>query len=794
MTKPIHKSFPLFAMTAFLTLCGTAAADTLYYHHVFFDNSPATSAYFYSSVKSNPPSPVESLDGKLPIDDKIFFTPPNSLRLAWTSAPGGGWDARIDVVRFRNREINFIGHNLYFWVHSAQSIPAEALPEISIVDMNNEFSAPLHLSQFTKELPAGRWVQIKIPLGEFKVASLRELHPSRLQSIILSQSPTEKRNSSGSYSVNIDEIRIDDTDAERPSGAAPSSSDSAGSDSAPDQALSPPQNLKAVGYERHVDLSWDPAPSTNVERYIIYRAENNSEFRPIGIQPRGMTRFTDFLGSIGVTATYKVSASDSAYRASQLSAAASATTHAMSDDELLTMLQEECFRYYYDGAHPDSGTTLENIPGDDRIVATGASGFGIMSLIVGVDRHFITREEGFARMQKIVAFLEKAPRYHGAYSHFMDGHTAQTLPVFDMFDDGGDLVETAFLMQGLLAARQYFHGDNPGERDLYNRITALWNGVEWDWYRGDPPTDAIFWHWSSDFAWHIHHRLTGFNETMIVYLLAIASPTHGVPADLYYSGWAGQSAAAVNYRRGWSPDASAAKDQGESNSGNSRANNAKRRANGRKSGAKATKEGGGAEAAGDKYYNGKSYFGIKLDVGIASGGPLFFAHYSYMGFDPHERDRYTNYFDNNRNMALINRAWVEANPKHFAGYSADNWGLTASDGPRGYLPHAPDANNDDGTITPTGALASFPYTPEASMAYLKHLYRDKGAKIWGPYGPLDAYNESANWISPIYMGLNQAPIVVMIENYRTGLIWKLFMSNPEIQPMLDKIGFRSDRR
>ena len=216
------------------------------------------------------------------------------------------------------------------------------------------------------------------------------------------------------------------------------------------------------------------------------------------------------------------------------------------------MLQEECFRYYYESAHPDSGTTLENIPGDDRIVATGASGFGIMALIVGVDRGFITRDEGLARMQKIVAFLEKAPRYHGVWSHFMDGHTGASLPVFSMFDNAGDLVETAFLMEGLLAARQYFHGDNSAERDLYDRITQLWNTVEWDWYRRTPDGDALFWHWSPEFAWHINHRITGYNEAMIIYLLAIASPKHSVPAEFYYSGWAGRSAAAVNYRRGWS--------------------------------------------------------------------------------------------------------------------------------------------------------------------------------------------------------------------------------------------------
>jgi len=160
-----------------------------------------------------------------------------------------------------------------------------------------------------------------------------------------------------------------------------------------------------------------------------------------------------------------------------------------------------------------------------------------------------------------------------------------------------------------------------------------------------------------------------------------------------------------------------------------------------------------------------------------------------MGFDPHRlRDKYTaSYFDNNRNIALINRAYCIDNPQHREGYGTNAWGLTASDGPSGYVAHAPDAQNSTGTITPTGALASFPYTPKESMEAFKHYYRDLGATMWDIYGPRDAYNPGQNWVSPIYMGLNQAPIVVMVENYRTGLVWKNFMANPEILRMLDGI-------
>jgi exo beta-1,2-glucooligosaccharide sophorohydrolase (non-reducing end) len=321
-----------------------------------------------------------------------------------------------------------------------------------------------------------------------------------------------------------------------------------------------------------------------------------------------------------------------------------------------------------------------------------------------------------------------------------------------MFDDGGDLVETAFLMQGLLAARQYFDGPSAPEHDLFTRISRLWETVEWDWYRRSADNDALLWHWSPQWSWHINHRITGFNEAMIVYLLAIASPTHAVPAELYYSGWANQTDVGARYRFGWS-----------------------------------------GTHVGDHYINGHSYYGIKLDVGVGSGGPLFFTHYSYMGFDPRGmRDRFTDYFENNQNLARINLAYCINNPGHYKGYGKDFWGLTASDGPGGYLPHEPNPRMDDGTMTFTGSLSSFPYTPEASMTALKHYYRDLGDRVWGVYGPRDAINLGENWVSPIFMGLNQAPIVVMVENYRTGLVWKSFMSNPEIKPMLDKIGFKPD--
>ncbi|HEY7352749.1 MAG TPA: glucoamylase family protein [Terriglobales bacterium] len=733
-----------FSITALLLFCSTfSLADTEYYRHVVFDNSLTPDTYFYSAAMANGASFVEQSNSRLPVETKHFLTPPNALRLQWRSEKDGGWEAEVRVMNFRNRPPELSGGSLYFWCFAPQAIAAADLPMIvlstareglQVAEFPASFTKPLPMGKIVDGLPAGRWVRVRIPFAEFQTASIYAFRPQYLQNVIFHQG----RADGVQHTLILDEVRVD---ADPPS--------------APAETLTPPQNVRAVGYDRHVTLTWDAINDPALGRYVIYRSRDSKDFEPIGIQIPGNTRFTDFLGKSGVTASYKVAAEDQQYRVSPLSNAVSASTREFSDDELLTMLQEACFHYYWEGADPYSGMTHEDIPGDDRIVATGASGFGIAALVVGVDRGFITREQGLERLTKIVGFLEHAQRYHGAWSHFMNGKTGETMPVFGMFDNGGDLVETSFLMEGLLAARQYFKGNSAAEKDLYQRITHLWETVEWDWYRTDPKSDFLYWHWSAEWAAQIHHPLIGFNEVMITYLLAMSSPTHGVPVDMYYSGWASQSQTAIHYRGGWS-----------------------------------------GSVDGDHYGNGHTYYGIKLDVGVGTGGPLFFTHYSYFGFDPHSlHDRFTSsYFDNNRNIALINRAYCIADPKHFPGYGPDAWGLTAADGPEGYVPHAPDADHDRGTLVPTGALASFPYTPEASMAAFKHYYRDLGAQLWDIYGPRDAYDPGHNWVSPIYMGLNQAPITVMIENYRTGLVWKEFMSNPEIGRMLTKLNTVTEER
>ncbi|HYZ87104.1 MAG TPA: glucoamylase family protein, partial [Bryobacteraceae bacterium] len=541
---------PTLVLVSWLAASGQPTSS--YYRHTIFDNSLTHDRHWYSGGYVSEPSTLQTVEKKLPVDREVFLTPPNSIRIERKGSPGGSWEAELHLDRFRNRPL-LEGDTLRFWVFAKEETPEDQLPEIELRDQQYGFTAPVPMSRFVKAIPAGQWTEIRVPLRAFETRSLRPFMPSRLERISLLQTGGDGKQRTWW----IDEVQI--MSGEEPQRATD---------------LPAPSEVKAAGYERHIDVTWkEPAESTAV-RYIVHRSLDGAPFRPIGIQVAGFGRFTDYVGAGSHKATYKVTASGHDYKESGPSAEATASTRRMTDDELLTMLQEANFRYYWHGGHPAAGMALENIPGDDNVIALGASGFGIMAIIVGAERGFVTRAQALDRLLKITTFLEKADRYHGVWPHFLDGRSGKTMAVFGKYDSGADLVETSFLIQGLLVARQYFRNDGDAGKQLHDRITKLWRDVEWDTFRRSPDGEYLFWHWSPRYTWHINHRLIGFNEVMITYLLAFASPTHGVPASLYYTGWASKGKAAEEYRESWS---------------------------------------GSAKGAG--YANGNKYFGITLPVG-----------------------------------------------------------------------------------------------------------------------------------------------------------------------------------
>ncbi len=404
----------------------------------------------------------------------------------------------------------------------------------------------------------------------------------------------------------------------------------------------------------------------------------------------------------------------------------------MSDSLLLDLVQKQTFKYFWDFGHPISGMARErNSSGD--VVTSGGTGFGVMSVLVAVNRNFITRQDGLARLTKIANFLtNNAKRYHGAFPHWLNGATGATVP-FSAKDDGADLVETSYLMQGLLTARQYFNSStSTDEIALRQSINALWDGVEWNWFTKSGAETNLYWHWSPNFNWDMNQPIRGWNEALITYVLAASSNTSAIPKTVYDISWAQNG----------------------------------------------------------KMANGNSYYGIKLPLGPAYGGPLFFSQYSFLGINPHNlTDAYADYWQQNTAHSQINYTYCKTNPKQFSGYSSDCWGLTASDEQNGYSAHEP--NNDNGTISPTAALASMPYTPTESMQALRFFYYKLGNKIWKDQGFVDAFNLTNIWFADSYLAIDPGPIIVMIENQRSQLLWKLFMSCPEVKKGMKNLGFQS---
>jgi len=401
----------------------------------------------------------------------------------------------------------------------------------------------------------------------------------------------------------------------------------------------------------------------------------------------------------------------------------------ISDDSLLTLVQKKTFDYFWSYAHPVSGMTRERLNSGD-IVTFGGTGFGIMGIPVAIERGFITRADGLDRMNKIINFLNLSTtdKFHGAFPHWMNGTTGKVIP-FGTQDNGADLVETAFFIQGMLTVQSYFKNGNAAEKAMCANIETIWENVEWTWFQQNGQ-QKLFWHWSPNNGWVMNMPISGWDEALIVYVLAASSPTYPITKAVYDNGWA------LN---------------------------------------------GGMK-------NGKAFYGITLPLGPDYGGPMFFAHYSFLGLDPRKlTDTYASYWQQNTAHARINYQYCVTNPRKYYGYGANCWGQTASDIPTGYTASSP--TNDVGVIAPTAALSSFPYTPVESMQALHFFYYTLGDKIWGTYGFNDSFSLSQQWFATSYLAIDQGPIVAMIENYRTGLLWNLFMQNSQVQAGLTKLGF-----
>jgi hypothetical protein len=496
-------------------------------------------------------------------------------------------------------------------------------------------------------------------------------------------------------------------------------------------------SIKATPYDMHVELAWDKTPEADF--YGVWVSLDDIHYVKRAVLKD--TLYLDFVNDLGMELELNYEIRAYLGEDSTLVGKAETRTYKMTDEELLDMVEFYTFRYFWDGAEPNSGLAPERIhmdgdypQNDAHIITTGGSGMGIFGLIAGMERGWITQKQGVERFKKIVGFLENAARFKGIWPHWINGKNGEVQP-FGQKDNGGDLVESAFLIQGLLAVREYYKDGDQSQQAIARRIDQLWQEMDWAWYTR-AGQDVLYWHWSEEYAWDMNFPLEGYNECLITYVLAASSPTHMIDPAVYHKGWA--------------------------RSGGIKSSN---------------------EAFGYKLL-------LKHNGAEKMGGPLFWAHYSYLGLNPMGlKDQYADYQKVNTNHTRINRAWAIENSGGFAGYGEDLWGLTASYSINGYNAHFP--GNDTGVISPTAAISSIVYTPEESMKVIKNLYYNYGKKVLGRYGFYDAISPEHDFYPARYLAIDQGAMVAMIENYRTGLGWKLFMGAPDLQNGLKKLGFES---
>jgi len=653
-------------------------------------------------------SAVEVINGsKAPLEYATRWRGTSSLRMRYTAQTGGDWLLGVANTAWTPVDGAQLD-SLVFWAYSSAALAASDLPYVFIEDQNNTRTPRYPMAPYNPAgLPAGVWTRLVMPLAPIK-AGPGSANLSVMNKTFFAQTPAGTMNVQ--RTVYVDELRWVRSDLTLPL---------------------TPTGVQASAGERHVDLGWDlPVPS-DVESYRIEHRVNGA-WTPwvwASAEDGGVALWA---GAPAVACTLRAVTEDWSFRESAPTAEFTATTGSLDDAAFLDMIQRSTFRYFWQSAHPVSGLIRERSSSGD-ICATGGTGFGIMAIPVGIERGFITRSQGTARVLQVLTFLANtAERHWGAFPHWIHGVSGQHVGFLGPSDDTVDLVETSYLAQGLLTVRQYFDGAGVDETQIRALATQLWEAIEWEAFIPTGQT-VLRWHRSPTTGLSADN-IAGWNECMITYLLAVASPTHPVATSLYHAGWARNGAMLL----------------------------------------------------------GQSYYGYPLYVGYAYGGPMFFAHYSFVGFDPRSKhDAYANYYTHNRNHALVQVAYGAANPLGRTGYSALAWGLTASDDPYGYSAHEA-YTNDNGTLTPTAALSSMPYVPQQSLATARYFYDTYGASLWGYEGFRDAFHPGLGWTASDYIAIDQGPIVLMIENRRSALLWNRFMSNPEIAPMLAALGFVAD--
>lgn len=678
----------------------TEGSDLTYYDQGIVDVGNLGESTFEHTYPPNAPQ----YDDKIPCSGTAYDGQ-TSLKFNYTSSSDGNWKVMIYRPDWSTVDVTSLD-SLSFYIYTENELSNTALPLIGLRTINASGSGDTNsslyaLADYNEPVQAGEWSQITFPLSAILDDSDNTaLDFSKTKAVIFSQS----ENDNSSRLLFLDEISAFKSIEQLPTVDV----------------------FSAAGYDSHAELTWVyPVDGLSYRIYASFDGGQTFELRTETTE----NYYLDFVSETGKNSTiiYRI-ASVLQGQESDFTEA-SADIHDFTDDELLDMVQYYSFRYFWEGAHQATGMALERSNGNDRTVASGATGMGLMAMIIAHEREYKPQSEIKDRILMILGFLKNCERHHGAWSHWYHADTYETQP-FTPDDDGGDIVETSFVAQALIALKNYFTGSDEKSIQIREKSDLLFKEIDWNWYQQEGQ-NVLYWHWSPTVGFQKNMKVTGWNECLVTYLMAASSPTHGISEEVYEQGWA--------------------------RDGN--------------------------------MVNSRTFYNYPVSLSPDWGGPLFWIHYSHLGINPKGlKDQYADYWQEHVNTARIQYAYAVDNPGNFESYGSKCWGLTASDDPSGYTAHQP-VSNDNGTISPTAALASMPYTPEESMRALKYFYRERGQNLFGKYGPYDAFNDEENWVQEAYIGIDQAPIVVMIENHRTGLLWNMVMQDEYVQAGLAQLGF-----
>jgi hypothetical protein len=498
-------------------------------------------------------------------------------------------------------------------------------------------------------------------------------------------------------------------------------------------AIQPPTGLVILSGDRSVILHWDPNSEANLSGYKVYRSlTNGGPFVALNSTLLTSLGFCDLSVTNGLTYFYQITAVNTSAQESLPSTTLSTVPNPFaSDDAFLDYVQQANFDYFWYTANPANGL-IPDRSATGSACSIAAVGFGLTAIGIGIDHGWISRTQGVARVLTTLNTFLQGPQ--GTNTAGIIGYKGWFYHFLDMNTalraPSSELssIDTALLLSGILYSKQYFNDTNADETSIRTMADAIFNGVDWNWMaRG---TNAVAMGWQPTSGFTGYGNWVGYDEGMIIYLLGLGIATNPLPASSWTTWTSGYT---------WAT------------------------------------------------FYGESFVPFP---------PLFGHEYSHCWIDfRHTADAYMNshsstYFENSRRAALAQVSYCIANPAQQLGYSSNVWGLTACDGPTGYMAHgAPPALNDNGTIAPTAPGGAIAFTPEYSLPTLEYFYSHFRTHIWTFNGFRDAFNLGAQWYDTDELGIDQGPIVIMIENYRTQRVWRLFMQNEEIQRGMQTAGF-----